>query len=146
MKALAPFVSHSMLIGFAAVILAIISIAFAGIHNNYSTFIAQEEMHQVCGLVRLNAGDMSSSLATYDVKTNTIVSSRDIRLPKRLGAIDYEARLEVDCLLNITSSVYALECPLNYGFACSGYTEGGNIKLTMERGADGSVFRMESEG
>ena len=120
MKGQEPFVSHTLIIGFASVILVIVAVSLVTVHNDYSDFIIESSTSKICSDLRTAVSEIVSN----DLLEGNIL----LHLPAKIGDKNYDLSGNLD-IVKIHWENQEKDCKLGYDVNMDGNANGGSILL-----------------
>lgn len=129
-KAQQQFVSHTIVIGFASILVAIVAASLITMHGDFSKTITDYSSNRVCGSIRL---------AVADIFSNNLTNGRiELRLDDKLGDKNYKLSAH-GSVISIQTDDDEKSCQLGYPVNVTGRVSGGMTALDYER-VNGTVM------
>ena len=119
-----PFVSHTLMIGFASMMVVIVAVSLVTIHGDFSSFIVDSVSSHACNSMRASVSNIIESDADY---MKILVS-----LPEKLGDKNYVVS-SYDEGLNIEWDNNEKPCKIGHEISFEGRVPGGDVLMTYDK-------------
>ncbi len=123
MKGQQPFVSHTMVIGFASVLIVIVAASLVTVHSDYSDFIIGSSSNDVCFELRA----VTASIVSNGLTKGQII----LHLSDKIGDKNYDLSADYNSV-KIQWENKEKVCNLGYNVNMTGRVEGGTVLLDFE--------------
>ena len=130
MKGQQPFVSHTMMVGFASILLVIVAASLVVVNEDYGSFVAETSVDNICIEFR--------NAINYIVSNDLDHGKINLNLVDKIGDKNYVISGSDEIYLQWENN--ERECKTGYGVEYTGRVEGGPISLTYDNSDDLSVF------
>ena len=130
--------SHTIFFLFSIAMILAIVVAFGTIRKDAQDFVGNNEMQQVCAIIR-TAVDKLYLPGEYASPSNATMGRITVSLPERVGDASYRARF-VDTSIVIETSEPKLNrtCETGFNANFTGSTSGGRTQFEWTRYSTGS--------
>lgn len=138
MKGQNPLLSHTLIVGFSAILILVVVTSMNLIRNDLQDFIGNQEAVQVCSIVR-GGTEIIVNEEDYISVTNTTKGRITLKLPKKIADLNYRATFSELTLTIQTSGQVDITkiCEMGVNATYSGFTRGGLTELIYTQNSDG---------
>ncbi len=122
MKGQQPFVSHTMMIGFASILLVIVAASLVAVNSDYSSFVADVAVDNICIEFR--------NAVNYIVSNDLDHGKINLKLADKIGDKNYVIHGSDEIYIQWEGNEKV--CKTGYDVEYSGRIEGGSIALNYD--------------
>ena len=132
-------VSHTIFFVFSILLILTIVTSFGTIRNDAQKFIGNDEIQQVCTIIRTSINKIYS-VSDYSSPTTTVLGEIITNLPNRIADESYRARF-VNSTIVIETSQPGLNgtCETGFDVNFTGSTPGGRTQIEWVRYSNGGT-------
>ncbi len=122
-----PLLSHVFAIGLSLAIVGVVIYVTSSLNEQYTTFVAEQEVSQVCSIIRSAAGKMTTS--EYLSLNDTMISKIIVNLPDKIANEPYRVRF-IGKNASIETQSANTTCVLGYNATYRGSVSGGRASIS----------------
>ncbi|MBI4014988.1 MAG: hypothetical protein HY365_03460 [Candidatus Aenigmarchaeota archaeon] len=130
-----PLLSHVFAIGLSLAIIGVVIYVTSSLNEQYTTFVAEQEVSQVCSIIRSAAG--KTTAGEHLSLNDTIIAKITVNLPAKIANEPYRVRF-IGKNASIETLSANVTCVLGYNATYRGSVPGGRASVSWTADKNGA--------